>query len=276
MKKLSILLAVLATATMCLASCGGETADTTTANGAATTPAATTTKKPTVTNPIAPPKTDDEGTKLPEIVTPELLDGTKFALDGDLSEYAGLHTIEIVGETGATIDTSHKKVTFYGAMTDAGLYLACDAYHDIYIGNGEGGWWTNSNFEIFIGAGNAQKYVHAAGLDADCVTSGDDVTAIMITEELADGPTAYHTITEMFIPTDYLNESDIMYNTMDVGVAWKSIGDLIIGGAGTYSVDASDEYWVPKGTWPNGTKPIVSPSGIWLPDDFEFEMTTGE
>lgn len=276
MKKLSILLAVLATATMCLASCGGEATDTTTAaDGAATTPAATTTK-PAATNPIAPPQTGGE-TQLPEIVTPELLDGTKFALDGDLSEYAGLHTIEMVGETGATIDTSHKKVTFYGAMTDAGLYLACDAYHDIYIGNGTGGWWTNSNFEIFIGPGREhQKYVHATGIGSECVTSGDDVTAIMITEELTDGPTAYHTITEMFIPTDYLNESDIMYNTMDVGVAWKTIGDLIIGGAGTASVDSSDEYWVPKGTWPDRTKPIVSPSGIWLPDDFEFEMTTGE
>lgn len=271
MKKLSMLLAILAATSMCLASCNGDDTETTTTAAPVTTVATTT--QASLTNPL----NNNSGTPpIPEIITPELLDGSKFALDGDLSEYAGLHVIELVGQTGETTDTSHKKVTFYGAMTDTGLYLACDAYHDVYIGNGTGGWWTNSNFEIFIGASNAQKYVHATGLNSDCTTSGDDVTAIMVTEELTDGPTAYHTITEMFIPTDYLNDGDIMYNTMDVGVAWKTIGDLIIGGAGTASVDSSDEYWVPKGTWPNGTKPIVSPSGIWLPDDFDFEYTTGE
>ncbi|MBQ8381756.1 MAG: hypothetical protein IJX47_00965 [Clostridia bacterium] len=271
MKKLSFLLAILATASMCLASCGGESTDTTTdANNTAGTTTAATTTKASVTNPLDNNTPDTT----PEFVGPELLDGSKFALDGDLSEYAGLHTVEVIGEKAAANeekDYTHKKVTFYGAMTDTGLYLACDAYHDVYIGNGTGDWWTNSNFEIFIGASNAQKYVYARGIDAECETSGDDVTAIMVTEELTDGPTVYHTITEMFIPTDYLSDSDIMYNTMDVGVAWKTIGDVIIGGAAHVGPDGEDEYWVPKGTWPNGTKPIVAPSGIWLPDDFSFD-----
>ena len=264
MKKLSLFLALFAV-TASLVSCAGEEAT----GSDNTTPAATTTvatNATKATNPLDNPGNTPE-TDEPEPEAPALLDGSKFALDGKLDEYAGLHTVEIVGEKNDSHDTTHKKVTFYGAMTDTGLYLACDAYHDIYIGAGAGDWWTNSNFEIFIGASNAQKYVYARGLDAECATSGDDVTAFMVTEELTGGPTAYHTITEMFIPVDYLSESDIMYNTMDVGVAWKTLGDLIVGGAGTYT-EGADEYWVPKGTWPNGVKPIVAPTGIWLPDEF--------
>ncbi|MGM9647909.1 MAG: hypothetical protein ACI3YH_07255 [Eubacteriales bacterium] len=265
MKKLSLLLAILAAASMCLASCADEAATTTAGNS---TTAATTTVKPSTTlaPPIIEPDTDEE------FKAPELLDGSKFALDGDLSEYAGLHTLEVVGEKASDEkDYTHKKVTFYGAMTDLGLFLACDAYHDVYIGNGAGDWWTNTNFEIFIGAGNAQKYIYARGIDQACATSGDDVTGVMVTEELTDGPTLYHSITEMFIPIDYLSDSDVMYNTVDVGVAWKTIGDLIIGGAAHVGPDGEDEYWVPLGTWPNGTKPIVAPSGIWLPDEFSFD-----
>lgn len=274
MKKLSFLLAILATAAMCLASCGGETTDTTTTP--AGTPAATTPASTTKAQVTPPPIGGEEGNE-PEVVVPELLDGSKFALDGDLTEYAGLHSISVIGEKATEeADYSHKKVTFYGAMTTDGLYLACDAYHDIYIGGGTGDWWTNTNFEVFVGASSAQKYAFAKGIGEACGTSGDDVTAFMKTEQLTDGPTQYHTITEMFIPTDYLNEADIMYNTMDVGVAWKTLGDLIIGGHGTAGPNNEDEYWVPKGAFPwEASKPIVAPSGIWLPDEFVFEMTTG-
>ncbi len=262
MKKLSLFLAVLFIFTLCLAACGGEEATTTTAPVATTT----TSNKP-ATKPITTPNLDIDPEPEPE--GPALLDGSKFALDGKLDEYAGLHTIGVIGEKASDEkDFSHKKVTFYGALTDAGLFLGCDAYHDVYIGNGAGDWWTNSNFEIFIGAGNAQKYVYARGIGAECKTSGEDVQGIMVTEELADGPTSYHTITEMFIPMDYLNESDILYNSIEVGVAWKTIGDLIIGGGATVGPDGEDEYWVPKDTWPNGIKPIVAPTGIWLPNDY--------
>ena len=269
MKKLSFLLALVAVTSMCLASCAGDDATGDTTTPAATTTVATT-DKPKATNPLDPGGNGPVTEEPPEIQAPALLDGTKFALDGKLDEYAGLHTLEIIGEKNEAHDTTNKKVTFYGAMTDTGLFLACDAYHDIYIGAGAGDWWTNSNFEIFVGASNAQKYVYARGIGAECATSGDDVQGFMVTEELTGASTAYHTITEMFIPVDYLNEGDIMYNTMDVGVAWKTIGDLIVGGAGTFTAGA-DEYWVPKGTWPNNaSKAIVAPTGLWLPDEFTF------
>lgn len=263
MKRIAFLLALVTTAALCLTACGTE-------DSTQTTPATTTTVAQNTTTKAPPPNfipdTEDE------VEAEALLDGSKFVLDGDLSEYEGLHTISVVGEkVSDEIDYSHKKVTFYGAMTDLGLFLACEAYHDVYIGNSSGEWWTNTNFEFFIGAGNAQKYVYAKGMDQDCVTSGDDVQAKMVTEQLTDGPTVYRSVTEAFIPTDYLNEGDILYNTMDIGIAWKTLGDLIIGGAATIGPNGEDEYWVPKGTWPNNSaKPIVSPSGIWLPSEFEF------
>ncbi len=265
MKKIAMLLAMLTVATCVLAACGEDTVTETTTEAAQTTP-----KAPSTTTVMKPPVIIDPSTT-EEDPAPEPLDSSNFKLDGDLSEYAGLHTISVIGEKAAANeekDYTHKKVTFYGAFTTTGLYLACEAYHDIYTAHKDGEWWTNTNFEFFIGAGNAQKYVYARGLDQECKTSGSDVTAIMVTEELADGPTNYRTITEVFVPLDYLNESDIFNNSMDVGVAWKTIGDVIIGGAGTVGPDKEDEYWVPKGTWPNGVKPIIDPKGIWLPDEY--------
>jgi hypothetical protein len=267
MKKIAFLLALMTVTSLCLASCNnesGDTATTTTAPAVTTTTAATTTKTPP---PVIKPETEEEEDK-----APALADGSKFVLDGDLSEWEGVHTISVIGEkANDDADYSHKKVTFYGVLSDLGLHLACDAYHDIYIGNSGGEWWTNTNLEFFIGLGSAQKYVFGKGLDQDCGTSGDDVTAKMVTTELTDGPTNYHTITEAFIPMDYLSESDIMYNTIDVGIAWKTLGDLIIGGHGVAGPNGEDEYWVPKGAFPwESAKPIVAPSGIYLPGEYEF------
>lgn len=263
MKKLAFLMALMTVASLCLASCGGGTEDTTTPAASTTTAGSTTTRTPP---PIITPGTDDE------VKAPDLLSSENFALDGSLTEYEGLHTVSVVSTATSTdAPNANEKVIFYGAMTDAGLYLAADAYHDIYIGGAEGEWWRNSNFEIFIGATNAQKYAYAQGIDQACATSGQDVQAFMKTEELVDGDTKYHTVTEMYISVDYLNESDILHNSIDVGVAWKTIGDKIIGGAGTgQGANGEDEYWVPVGTWPNGIKPIVAPSGIYLPGEYDF------
>ncbi|MBO5778494.1 MAG: hypothetical protein J6R82_02890 [Clostridia bacterium] len=269
MKKIAFLLALMTAATMCLASCNNAADDTT------TTPAATTTTPAASTTTKTPPPVIDVPKTEEETKAPDLADGSKFVLDGNLAEWEGLHTISVIGEksAGGELDTSHKKVTFYGVMTDLGLFLACDSYHDVYTVNPDGEWWTNSNFEFFVGLSSTQKYVYAQGVDQECGTSGDgtDIKAKMVTEVLTDGPSAYHTVTEVLIPFDYLVESDILYNTIDVGVAWKTVGDLIIGGHGTAGAHGSDEYWVPKGNFPwDSPKPIVAPSGIYLPGDYEF------
>ena len=267
MKKIALLLALMMVATMCLASCN-NTEDT----PSTTTPAATTTTAGTTTTKTPPPVIEPEKTDEEEDKAPELADSTKFALDGSLAEWEGLHTISVIGEkANDEADYSHKKVTFYGVLTDAGLYLASEAYHDIYIGNSGGDWWTNTNLEFFVGIGRGtQMYVYAKGEDQDCGTSGETVQAKMVTEVLTDGPTTYHTITEAFIPMAAI-ETEIMYNTVDVGIAWKTLGDLIIGGHGVAGPNGEDEYWVPKGNFPwDSPKPIVAPSGIYLPSEYEF------
>ena len=148
---------------MCLASCAGDDATGDTTTPAATTTAGTT-EKPKATNPLAPGG-DTPVTEPDEPQAPALLDGSKFALDGKLDEYAGLHTLEIIGEKNEAHDTTNKKVTFYGSMTDTGLFLACDAYHDIYIGAGAGTFTAGAD-EYWVPKGtwpnNASKAIVAS------------------------------------------------------------------------------------------------------------------
>lgn len=264
MKKLLSLVLVLALlcSTALLIACGTETPAEDEENTTTTT--TTTTRR-------TEKEDDDEKEPEEEIKVPDLADGTKFALDGDLAEWAETKTLFLQGEANENLENSgNKKVTFYGVLADDGLHLACDAYHDIYIPDATSDWWKNSNYEFFVGTTNAQKYVYARGIGVECSTSGSDVQAVMVTEEI-NGITKFHTITEVFVPMEELAESDIYYNTIDVGVAWKTIGDVIIGGAGTYGPYGEDEYWVPKGTWPNNSsKAIVAPSGIYLPEEYNY------
>ena len=256
---LMLALSMLCTTAMLLIACDTETEE----------PETTTTTTTTTTR-----RTEkEEENKEPEeeIKVPDLADGTKYALDGDLAEWAGSKTLEVIGVENENLPNSgNKKVTFYGVLADDGLHLACDAYHDIYLTDATSEWWKNSNYEFFLGTSNAQKYVYARGIGVDCSTSGSDVQAIMVTEEI-NGTTKYHTITEVFVPLEEISEGDIYYNTVDVGVAWKTIGDVIIGGAGTFGQYGEDEYWVPAGTWPNNqSKAIVAPSGIYLPEEYNY------
>ena len=233
-------------------------------------PEETTTTTTTTTRRTDPP--EDEKEPEEDVKVPDLADGTKFALDGDLAEWEGTKTLEVIGVANENLPNSgNKKVTFYGVLADDGLHLACDAYHDIYLTDATSEWWRNTNYEFFIGQGSAQqKYAYARGIGVDCSTSGADVQAVMITEEI-NGTTKYHSITEVFVPMEELNEGDIYYNTIDVGIAWKTIGDVIIGGAGTFGQYSEDEYWVPAGTWPNNaSKPIVAPSGLYLIDEYTY------
>ena len=224
-------------------------------------------------NGIPDTEEDKNGNGIPDFQEPEspiLADGSIFTLDGDLAEWEGTKTLQVIGVANENVANSeNKKVTFYGVLADDGLHLACDAYHDVYIAVSHTEWWTNSNFEFFIGSGmGQQKYVYAQGIDNQCRTSGADVQAVMKTEEI-NRATKYHTITEVFVPMEALREDDIYFNSIDVGVAWKTTGDFIIGGAGKYGKYGEDEYWVPAGTWPsNGLKPIVTASGIYSPDEY--------
>ena len=275
MKKLSFVLALILACGV-LAACGDEGATTTASKQNSNaqqsgTPAKTTqtpsktstpakTSKPTTTQeqePVEQPKD-------------ELIDGSKFTVDGDLADWEGLATMKVQGEAS----TAGKSATFYGAMTTTGLYLACDAYHDVYT-TGKSNWFENSNFEMFIDG--EQVYVYATGMDTDCATgAGDNVTcqittAVMKTTEIGD-TAQYHTVTEVFISNENLPEDVIYLNTISVGVAWKTVSDLIIGGQAAVNADGSDEYWVVKGDdlaanssyWPTKSPMVATPKGLYF------------
>ncbi|MGM9637448.1 MAG: hypothetical protein ACI3YK_05610 [Eubacteriales bacterium] len=271
MKKLTLILAAIMVLGSFAACTSGDTdTDTTTA----TTTAGTTTSAATTTSTASAPASEPENTPPTEEVPEdqpldELADPSRFTLDGKLDDWEGIHPITIQGEGS----TSHKSVSFYACTTTDGVYLACDAYHDVYS-YGVSDWWLNSNFEFFVpeASGSVQYYVYADGIGNPCLVSDTVDQAVMVSEELTDGPTNYHTVTEAFVSFILIPDSAIYQNTVDIGVAWKTATDLIIGGACTASsTDApndSDEYWVPLKTWPASTQLTATPKGLYYPDDY--------
>lgn len=176
-----------------------------------------------------------------------------ITLDGDLADWAGVSSLSVVGSGEA----EGKSATFYGVMTDAGLYLAVDAHYAIHK-YGESDWFNNTNFEFFMGMGGAQKqlYVYATGANAFAASE----TYMQISSKTTGEDGAYHTIIEVFIPKENLiGEQD---GTVRVGVAWKTNGDNCNNGAAAEG--GMDPYWVPKGTFPNNDdKGVVTTTGIY-------------
>ncbi len=268
MKKIAIILAI-ALLIAVFASCGKEETPATTT--AADKPINTTAENKTTDAPknttAAPAVTEEPK---PSVI-PDFADASKFTVDGDLSEWTEeYHTISIIGDPEDTINNSvNKKAIFYAALTADGLYLACDAYHDM-LTSGQANWWLNTNFEFFIGniyiSTPKQYYVFAT---ADGCGKSDNVTeAIMVTEDGIDG-TTYHTVVECFVEAGYLD--DFYQNTINIGVAWKTAGDNIKGGYCNANPDKSDEYWVPKEAgWPADARLVCSPVGLYVEDDYPF------
>ncbi len=260
-KTLSMLLALLTVVSIFAVGCDSEDDKKQTTTTEKTT---TTTRRQAIT-----PEDNDNPDE--EIKVPELTSGEQFTLDGDLTDWADYKTIGIIGEAAENCENSeNKKVTFYGALTEKGLFLACDSYHDVYEGASAGNWYENCNFEFFVGSGNIQYYAYARGIDQPCsVVDGKGLEAFMKSEKIDQG-TVYHTIVEVFLPMSEISEADIYYNTLDVGVAWKTQGEDIVGGAGTVR-DGADDWWVPKGTWPNNdSKAVVAPSGIYTQEEYTY------
>lgn len=197
---------------------------------------------------------DGEGTK-----DPEKNEG-KFKVDGDLSDWQDIKSISLVGNTE---ETKEKSVTFYGVTTSEGLYIACEVRHDIYSFE-KTDWWENSNLEFFISSGrDHQYYVYADGMGNDCRYSSNIDSAKMVTEELTDKGTAYHTVVEAFVSIDNIPGKSIPESGLNVGVAWKTVGDKITGGQANNG--GEDEYWVPAGSWPdNDDQAVVKEDGIYL------------
>ena len=188
----------------------------------------------------------------------------KITVDGKLDDWQGTHTLSVVG----TGEFDGKKVTFYGTVTDEGIYLAADAYHAIYATNASE-WWQNTNFEFFVDRAmnrddTKQMWVSAKGMgenDTTPLKSRTELNAVMITKAEQNGAAAYHTIAEVFIPKtiDFV-ASNIINGNARVGIAWKTLDDKI----NNSEAGDSTEYWMPKGTYPdNRDKAIVNARGIF-------------
>lgn len=200
-----------------------------------------------------------------------------ITVDGDLSDWAGTHTLSVVGSG----EWEGKKVTIYGVLCEDGLYLAADAYHAKYVTNG-GNWWENTNFEFFLGNDNVQGWVSSKGMsDTNTAPSLSNVengkvvieNAVMKTEIVYGGSVANHTIVELFVKSENLPAGAVQENgSIRVGVAWKTIGD--INNNGEANGGGNDEYWVPKLTWPNNPdKAHVTANGIFNRNGEALENT---
>ncbi len=266
-KKLALLLAVLLMCGTLFACTDSKTGDDQT--NASATDKSTETKKEEETTKKEDVTSKEPSTEVqpPIVDTPiaDLLPSSRFTLDGKLDEWNDLFKIDLQGLDA----TAHKHVSFYAASTEDGLYLACDAYHDEYK-FGVSDWWLNSNFEFFIPAAtgqHSQYFVYADGIDAKCKTSENVTDAIMKTEALTEQPTKYHTITEVFLAYDKVPTA-LDENTVQVGVAWKTVDELIIGGSAHKNPDGSDDWWVPQNTWPTNYDLLITPKGLCFPADF--------
>ncbi|MBQ8381966.1 MAG: hypothetical protein IJX47_02040 [Clostridia bacterium] len=194
-----------------------------------------------------------------------------ITVDGDLSDWEGVHTLSVVGSG----DWEGKKVTIYGILGEDGLYLAADAYHATFETTKEP-WYENTNFEFFInknGNGDNQCWVSAKGYTADNpapTTSHDKMVAKMTNEKVGD---LNHTVVEVFMAYsdfDFLSTGEDDF--LRIGVAWKTVGD--INNNGEAAGGGNDEYWVPKLTWPsNADKAHVTANGIFNRNGEALENT---
>lgn len=197
-----------------------------------------------------------------------------ITVDGDLSDWAGVHTLSVVGSG----EWEGKKVTIYGVLGEDGLYMAADAYHATFTTD-KGNWWENTNFEFFIGDGNLQGWVSSKGMsDTNTAPSLSNAengkavieNAVMKTES---APVGYHTVVELFIKSENLPAGSIQENgSIRIGVAWKTPGD--INNNGEANGGGNDEYWVPKLTWTNNNdKAHVTANGIFNRNGEALENT---
>lgn len=194
-------------------------------------------------------------------------DDHSISADGNLSDWTEDHTIGITG----TDLYNGKSVTFHGKLTSKGLYLAAEAYHEIFT-TGQGNWWNNTNFELRIGrnwGGDGNKRPRQFWVNATasgCAVSAEGMQAKLFTESVTDKGTAkVHTIIEVFIPNSVFLEYDYMIKngSIQVGVAWKTNDDRINNGT-----IGDDPWWMPLGEQVNTNPAVVDGTGIYTAAEY--------
>ncbi len=185
--------------------------------------------------------------------------GSRFKVDGDLSDWEGLATLRFPDGDG-----SGKGVTFYGAMTTDGLYLACDACHDVYAVCGGGSGWDYNASYFQVNLVNNVVGVYATGLDSEGATFAGPASSCQITQAVMktaetgkdDGSPLYHTVVEVFIAAANLPGYFAFPGTASFGLTWRTPFDRI----------NNREAWYVAGCAPDpSTCPLVAtPKGLYV------------
>jgi len=208
---------------------------------------------------------------LPVFAVASNAEDVSITVDGDISDWAGVKSVSIVGSG----DYAGKTATWYGVLKDDGLYLACDAYHDVYINNGPS-WHESTNFEFFVKYPSQVQYWVTA---RDGITTGSNngnykITDYkMVTTELTDAETNYRTVTEVFLKNGSFPADAVVNGAVRVGFAWKTLTDLC--NNGNSNGGNADPYWVPPHTTPTGEKKTyVTADGVYAIDEYEHTVSS--
>jgi hypothetical protein len=194
-----------------------------------------------------------------------------FTVDGDYADWANTHSEENVRGVWGSGIYAHKSVVISAHLKSDGLYLFASAEHDLYVTD-SGSWYTSTNFEFFIN-GNNQYYVTArnGGGKSGKVDTYAIVNVERSAAEIEGGLAKYHTNIEVFVATANITGA-IVGNEIQVGVGWKTDGDLCNNGEA--AAGGPDAYWVPAGGWTNGDQKFVTSNGFSLTSSINYVPET--
>lgn len=175
----------------------------------------------------------------------------EITLDGKLDDWAGLHTLS------ATRDS--ERYTYYGVMTEDGLYVAVDAYTVGFDAKGDGNWWDSPNLEFFLGTyvnDWNQRWVSLTNKDGGS-RKQERVTSSAASYEAVEGGAPNHFVIEAFIAKDQLDAHWI-----------NSDGSMRVGMAVDTNNSAGGGYVKPAGTNERNNRTVVSSTGVYTHDEY--------
>ena len=178
-----------------------------------------------------------------------LLSGEQFTLDGDLSDFRKYSesALMIQGiDDNACPDSLNKCVYFYGVMTEMGMFVACEAYHNL-LDYGDPNLLFDASSFILLLDGREFFTVSAVGDDQFDI-NGTGIQAYMKTEEL-ESPTNYRTVAEMFISAYDLEFYEIYPDStdpVDICLAWVTPEDVICYEYNSTEIVTSDVWEIPR------------------------------
>lgn len=125
-----------------------------------------------------------------------------ITLDGSVAEWKDVDTI--VTKNG------DETYTYYGIVTEDGLYVAVDAYTVGFDAHSDGNWWDSPNLEYFVGpftGDQNQRWVSFTDKDGGFRKEGNVTDAAVSYESVSDhGKATNHFVAEAFIARNQLDD----------------------------------------------------------------------